>query len=162
MGSWERCEKSHLHDFFLFMEKTFSIKTDGKSDGTLDTQRASDKILYVSVFFGSHWMKEVKCGNISSKNLSPTLNILAVLTICSGNFSSIKNLSPTLALTLRQVFPPKIPQNMLAFRGARDKTVTRNRIRFERRKSAKSGARLESLNHFQDKSRPEKRGCEVR
>ena len=62
MGSWERCEKSHLHDFFLFIEKTFSIEADGKSDGSLDTQRASDKILYVSVFFGSHWTEEVKCG----------------------------------------------------------------------------------------------------
>ena len=62
MGSWERCEKSHLSDFFPFMEKTFSIKTDGKSDGTLDTQRASDKNLYVSVFFGLHWTKQDNCG----------------------------------------------------------------------------------------------------
>ena len=55
-------KKSNLHDLFPFMEKTFSIEADGKSDGALDTQRASNKILYVSVFFGSHWTEEVKCG----------------------------------------------------------------------------------------------------
>ena len=57
-------------------------------DGTPVTLCAIIEILYVSVVFQSHFMKEYKCGNILSKNLSPVLNILAVQTIRSGNFSS--------------------------------------------------------------------------
>ena len=130
MCSLERSEKSH--DFFSSWRRHFQWKQIGKSDGTLDTQRASDTILYVSVFFGSHWMKEDKCGNILSKNHSATLNILAVPMICSGNFSSTKNISHTLGPHSSTGFPPKKAQNTLALDGDCDKTVTRNRMRFER------------------------------
>ena len=53
----------------------------------------------------------------------------------------MKNLSPTLALTLGGRFPPKTPQNTLALGSDYGQTVIRIRKRFERHKSPQSRVR---------------------
>ena len=106
-------------------------------------------------------MKENKRGNVFTKDHSSRANILAFWTSCLENFSSMKNVSPTLALTLRGDFLPKIPQNTLAFGSDYGQTVIRIRKRFERLKSPQSRARSEVSVTFLCKSMLEECGSKV-
>ena len=78
-----------------------------------------------------------------------------------GKFQLYENVSPTLSLTLRGGFPPKIPQNTLAFGSDYGQTVIRIRKRFERLKSPQSRARSEVSVTFLCKSMLEECGSKV-
>ena len=99
-------------------------------------------------FLGHIGGKRPSAATFRPKNHSTALNILAVRTICSGNFSSIRNLSLTLALTLRLGFPPKNTSKHLGCRWRlwQNRNTKSNTVWTT--KKWKSSARFESLNHL--------------